>query len=153
MWPLPGCRGAILQWILTENLHLLLIPHTCHVQLKITQYVLKTTVIGNSIGYCCSCSGCVILGGQRRGKQEFRFRFRQCRYRNFWQEKAREFVIFLIYFREDIFPVYYYSESESNSLKSIQRFTNFPVFFLPEVPIPALPEPESKFLVPVPLAP
>ena len=40
-----------------------------------------------------------------------------------------------------------------SSLKSIQRFTNFPVFFLPEVPIPALPEQESKFLVPVLLTP
>ena len=33
------------------------------------------------------------LGGEQRRNQEFRFRFRQCRYRNFWQEKAREFVI------------------------------------------------------------
>ena len=29
----------------------------------------------------------------------------------------------------------------------------FSSFFLPEVPTPAMPEPESKFLVPVPLAP
>ena len=33
------------------------------------------------------------VGGEQRRNQEFRFRFRQCRYRNFWQEKAREFVI------------------------------------------------------------
>ena len=54
---------------------------------------------------------------------------------------------------EDIFPVYSYSESESNSLKLIQRITNYLAFFLPDIPIPALPEPESKFLVPVPLTP
>ena len=35
----------------------------------------------------------VKLGGEQRGNQEFRFWFRQCRYLNFWQEKAREFVI------------------------------------------------------------
>ena len=33
------------------------------------------------------------IGGERNRNQEFRFRFRQCRYRKFWQEKAREFVI------------------------------------------------------------
>ena len=33
------------------------------------------------------------VGGEQRRNQEFRFRFRQCWYRNFWQEKAREFVI------------------------------------------------------------
>ena len=40
------------------------------------------------------------LGGERNRNQEFRFRFRQCRYRNFWQEKAREFVILWIDLRE-----------------------------------------------------
>ena len=30
------------------------------------------------------------IGGERRENQEFRFRFRQCRYRNFWQEKNRK---------------------------------------------------------------
>ena len=40
------------------------------------------------------------LGGEQRRNQEFRFRFRQCRYRNFWQEKAREFVILWIDLRE-----------------------------------------------------
>ena len=33
------------------------------------------------------------IGGERNRNQEFRFRFRQCRYWNFWQEKAREFVV------------------------------------------------------------
>ena len=64
------------------------------------------------------------LGGEQRRNQEFRFRFRQCRYRNFWQEKTGKFVNLWIDFREDIFPVYFYSESESYSLKSIQRITN-----------------------------
>ena len=45
-----------------------------------------------------------------------------------WQEKKGKFVILSIDFREDIFPVHFYSESESNSLKSIQRITNFPGF-------------------------
>ena len=66
----------------------------------------------------------MILGGEQRRNQEFRFRFRQCRYRNFWQEKTGKFVNLWIDFREDIFPVYFYSESESYSLKSIQRITN-----------------------------
>ena len=48
------------------------------------------------------------------------------------QEKNGKLVILWIDFREDIFPVHFYSESESNSLKSIQRVTNFPAFFLPE---------------------
>ena len=30
------------------------------------------------------------VGGERNRNQEFRFRFRQCRYRNFWQEKKRK---------------------------------------------------------------
>ena len=64
------------------------------------------------------------VGGEQRRNQEFRFRFRQCRYRNFWQEKTGKFVNLWIDFREDIFPVYFYSESESYSLKSIQRITN-----------------------------
>ena len=64
------------------------------------------------------------LGGERNRNQEFRFRFWQCRYRNFWQEKNGKFVNLWIDFREDIFPVYFYSESESYSLKSIQRITN-----------------------------
>ena len=64
------------------------------------------------------------VGGEQRRNQEFRFRFRQCRYRNFWQEKNGKFVNLWIDFREDIFPVYFYSESESYSLKSIQRITN-----------------------------
>ena len=34
---------------------------------------------------------------------------------------------------EDFFPVFLYLESESNSLKSIQRITNFPGFFLPDI--------------------
>ena len=68
--------------------------------------------------------GWLSLGGEQRRNQEFRFRFRQCRYRNFWQEKTGKFVNLLIDFREDIFPVYFYSESESYSLKSIQRTTN-----------------------------
>ena len=66
----------------------------------------------------------VELGGEQRRNQEFRFRFRQCRYQNFWQEKTGKFVNLWIDFREDIFPVYFYSESESYSLKSIQRITN-----------------------------
>ena len=41
-----------------------------------------------------------VLGGERNRNQEFWFRFRQCRYRNFWQEKAREFVILWIHLRE-----------------------------------------------------
>ena len=65
-----------------------------------------------------------VIGGEQRRNQEFRFRFRQCRYRNFWQEKTGKFVNLWIDFREDIFPVYFYSESESYSLKSIQRITN-----------------------------
>ena len=69
------------------------------------------------------------------------------------RKKAGKFVNLWIDFREDIFPVYFYSESESNSLKLIQRITNSPVFFLPDIPVPALPEPESKFLVSVPLTP
>ena len=64
------------------------------------------------------------IGGEQRRNQEFQFRFRQCRYRNFWQEKTGKFVNLWIDFREDIFPVYFYSESESYSLKSIQRITN-----------------------------
>ena len=40
------------------------------------------------------------IGGEQRRNQEFRFRFRQCRYRNFWQEKARQFVILWIDLRE-----------------------------------------------------
>ena len=35
--------------------------------------------------------------------------------------------------QDDFVPVYFYLESESDSLKSIQRFTNFPVFFLPDI--------------------
>ena len=66
----------------------------------------------------------LLVGGEQRRNQEFRFRFRQCRYRNFWQEKTGKFVNLWIDFREDIFPVYFYSESESYSLKSIQRITN-----------------------------
>ena len=95
----------------------------------------------------------IYVGGEQRRNQEFRFRFRQCRYRNFWQEKTGKFVNLWIDFREDIFPVYFYSESESYSFKSIQRITNSPAFFLPDIPIPALPEPESKLSVPVPLTP
>ena len=64
------------------------------------------------------------LGGERNRNQEFRFRFRQCRYRNFWQENNWKICKSLNWFREDIFPVYFYSESESYSLKSIQRITN-----------------------------
>ena len=52
------------------------------------------------------------VGGEQRRNQEFRFRFRQCRYRNFWQEKTGKFVNLWIDFREDIFPVYFYSESD-----------------------------------------
>ena len=52
-----------------------------------------------------------------------------------------------------IFFFLFFSESESNSLKLIQRITNSPFFFLPDIPVPALPEPESKFLVSVPLTP
>ena len=80
-----------------------------------------------------TCRCCGEVGGEQRRNQEFRFRFRQCRYRNFWQEKTGKFVNLWIDFREDIFPVYFYSESESNSLKSIQRFTNSPFFFLPDI--------------------
>ena len=40
------------------------------------------------------------------------------------RKKARKFVNLWIDFREDSFPVYFYSESESYSLKSIQRITN-----------------------------
>ena len=72
------------------------------------------------------------LGGERNRNKEFRFRFRHCRYRNSGRKKNGKFVILWIDFREDIFPVHFYSESESNSLKSIQRVTNFPAFFLPE---------------------
>ena len=32
------------------------------------------------------------VGGEQRRNQEFRFRFRQCQYRNFWQEKTGKFV-------------------------------------------------------------
>ena len=39
-------------------------------------------------------------------------------------KKPGKFVNLWIDFREDIFPVYFYSESESYSLKSIQRITN-----------------------------
>ena len=35
--------------------------------------------------------------------------------------------------QEDSVLVYFYLKSESDSLKSIQRFTNFPVFFLPDI--------------------
>ena len=72
------------------------------------------------------------LGGERNRNKEFRFRFRHCRYRNSGRKKNGKFVILWIDFREDIFPVHFYSESESNSLKSIQIVTNFPAFFLPE---------------------
>ena len=72
-------------------------------------------------------------GGARNKKQEFVFRFRQCRYRISCRKKNGKFVILWIDFREDIFPVHFYSESESNSLKSIQRITNFPAFFLPDI--------------------
>ena len=74
----------------------------------------------------------VRLGGERNRNKEFRFRFRHCRYRNSGRKKAGKFVILWIDFREDIFPVHFYSESESNSLKSIQRVTNFSAFSLPE---------------------
>ena len=50
-----------------------------------------------------------------------------------WQENAVKFVNLWFDFRKDIFPVYSYSESESNSLKSIQRITNFLAFFLPDI--------------------
>ena len=40
------------------------------------------------------------------------------------RKKNVKFVNLWIDFREDIFPVYFYSESESYSLKSIQRITN-----------------------------
>ena len=43
------------------------------------------------------------------------------------------------------------SISSSNKINS--KIYKFSGFFLPEVPIPALPEPESKFLVPSLLAP
>ena len=52
-----------------------------------------------------------------------------------------------------IFFLFIFSEGESNSLRLIQRITNSPAFSLPEIPVPALPEPESKFLVSVPLTP
>ena len=73
------------------------------------------------------------LGGERNRYKNFRIRFRQCRYRISGRKKNGEFVNLYIDFREDIFPVYFYSESESNSLKSIQRVTNSPVFFLPDI--------------------
>ena len=76
---------------------------------------------------------CLWLGGERNRYKEFRFRFRHCRYRNSGRKKNGKFVILWIDFREDIFPVHFYSESESNSLKSIQRITNFLVFFLPDI--------------------
>ena len=46
------------------------------------------------------------------------------------RKKTGKFVNLWIDFRKDIFPVYSYSESES---KSIQRVTNFPAFFLPDI--------------------
>ena len=73
------------------------------------------------------------LGGERNRNKEFRFRFRHCRYRNSGRKKNGKFVILGIDFREDIFPVHFYSESESNSLKSIQRITNSLAFFLPDI--------------------
>ena len=75
----------------------------------------------------------VNLGGERNRYKNFRIRFRQCWYRISGRKKNREFGNLWIDFMEDIFPVYFYSESESNSLKSIQRFTNSPFFFLPDI--------------------
>ena len=65
---------------------------------------------------------------------------------------------------EGFFPVHFYLESESDSLKSIQRICYFQSFFPARYPIPALPELEferreqdipfrHKYLVPVPLNP
>ena len=72
----------------------------------------------------------LILGDERNSKQKFVFRFRQCQYRISGGKKAGKFVIIWIDFKEDIFPVHFYSESENNSHKSIQRITNFLAFFL-----------------------
>ena len=68
-----------------------------------------------------------------------------------WQVKTRKICYSLNWFKGVTFT--FCIKKKISSLKSIQRFTNYPVFFLPEVPIPALPEPESKFLVPSLLAP
>ena len=55
--------------------------------------------------------------------------------------KGVTFTFWIKIYRKNIFP------------KINSKIYKFSVFFLPEVPIPALPEPESKFLVSVPLTP
>ena len=55
--------------------------------------------------------------------------------------KGVTFTFWIKIYRKNIFP------------KINSKIYKFSVFFLPEVPIPALPEPESKFLVPSLLAP
>ena len=125
----------------------------CHLSLKLNLGLSQLQIFFLVHGHPLKTNTLNVLGGEQNRKQEFVFRFRQCRYRTSGRKKNKKFVSLLIDFREDIFPVYFYSESESNSLKSIQRITNSPAFFLPDIPIPALLEPESKFLVPVPLTP
>jgi len=55
--------------------------------------------------------------------------------------KGVTFTFWIKIYRKNIFP------------KINSKIYKFSVFFLPEVPIPALPDPESKFLVPSLLAP
>ena len=83
------------------------------------------------------------MGGERNRNQEFVFRFRQCRYRISGRKKPENLIFFLSIFIQKV------KVTPLNQFRELQISGFFPARY----PVPALPEPEYKFLFPVPLTP
>ena len=91
--------------------------------------------------------------GERNRYKEFRFRFRHCRYRNSGRKKKRKICNSLNWFKGVSFSFWIKMHSKNIFPKINSKNYKFSVFFPARNPVPAMPEPEYKFLVPVPLTP
>ena len=66
------------------------------------------------------------IGGEQRQEQRISIPVILVFALDIWQEKIGKFVILWIDLREEIFPLHYYSESESNLFRDLQIFRFFP---------------------------